>query len=209
MNQPTLVRGRKSNFRYQLVAVLVMLCSVLLSLSSANLHAQSTARITHTVTEQKKQFGPTLGRDLWFAMMPNFDVTAYYTLYLTSVVNTTVNVQIGTNAPTQYQVKAGQVTSIAPDKSYKVSTSGIVEPKAIHVWSNDADISAYLLEGRGFSSDGSYLIPTIGWGTEYVVASYEALFVGSVDEPSMFCVVANQDNTIIQVTPSADIRANA
>ncbi|MBS1904152.1 MAG: IgGFc-binding protein [Bacteroidetes bacterium] len=53
-----------------------------------------------------------------------------------------------------------------------------------------------------------YCIPTVGWGTSYVVAGYEAYLLDPsiADLPSEFIVVASQDNTNIQITPTWDIR---
>ncbi|HEY6172114.1 MAG TPA: hypothetical protein VIX80_07650 [Candidatus Kapabacteria bacterium] len=134
----------------------------------------------------------------------------YYQLYVTSPNKTTVNVAITGGTTYRFPINAYEVSSFFIPLGWEVTTSGVVEDKAIRVWSNDADITAYLLSRNPATSDGMYIIPTIGWGTEYVVAAYGSLFEGfgnfTYDYPSEFCLVANQDNTVIQITPTTDIR---
>src|SRR5439155_15583948 len=50
------------------------------------------------------------------------------------------------------------------------------------------------------------IIPTTGWGKEYVVAAYHSLYELTFDYPSEFAVVAQRDGTTINVVPTQDIR---
>lgn len=169
-------------------------------------------RIEHTVVKKAKDKTQSMGRDLWFTMIQNYENQGgkYYMLYVTSPNNTTVNVAITGGTTYRFPIKAYVVASFNIPLGWEVTTSGVVEDKAIRIWSNDADITAYLLSRNPATSDGMYIIPTIGWGTEYVVAAYNSLFEGfgnfTYDYPTEFSIVANQDNTVCTIIPTCDIR---
>ncbi len=181
----------------------------ILFLQAANVTAQP-ARIKHVIdtTVDKKSY---LGRDLWFTMAQNYEGLPgkYYELFVTSPNNTTVNITVTGGSTSKYPITAGQVLNFIVPLAWEVTTSGVVEPKGVRVWSNDADLTAYLLSRNPATSDGMFIIPTIGWGTEYVVAAYGSLYEGyttSFDYPSEFSIIANQNNTVINIVPSVDIR---
>ena len=173
-------------------------------------------RITHTI-EKEAQSAPNLGRDLWFCIPQNFDRlldnTRYFYIYISSPKNTTAYIQVGNNPILTRPITANQTTvlsSLSNDfpKSAEVQSSDLIEPnKAIHVWSKDAELSVYLLSRAPFTTDGMYVIPTIGWGTEYIVASYNSFIIEAkyANLPSEFCIIANQDNTFVTITPTYDI----
>src|SRR5688572_24867447 len=169
-------------------------------------------RIQHTVVQKAKDKTQSMGRDLWFTMIQNYENQGgkYYMLYVTSPNNTSVNVAITGGTTYRFPIKAYEVASFNIPLGWEVTTSGVIEDKAIRVWSNDADITAYLLSRNPATSDGMYIIPTIGWGTEYVVAAYNSLFEGfgtfTYDYPTEFSILANQDNTVCTIIPTCDIR---
>jgi hypothetical protein len=178
---------------------------------SASAGAQSP-RIVHEVIKSSK---PTqsMGRDLWFTMAENYQWSSngkYYDLYVTSPAATTVNITIGKATQSKFPIKANQVISFRVPLAWELKESGTVEQKAVHVWSETADLSAYLLSRNPYTSDGMFIIPSVGWGTEYVVAAYHSHWAGTAggdgDLPSEFCIVANADNTVVTVNPKADIR---
>lgn len=176
-----------------------------------SLSAFAQGRIVHSVDIKERQPGPSMGRDLWFTMAKNYDnqVGKYYQLYVTSPNATTINIQVTGSTATKRAIKPLEVFAFIIPLGWEVTTSGIVEDLAIRVWSNDADITAYMLSRNPYTSDGMYIVPTIGWGTEYVVAGYHSLYEGfgtTFDYPSEFSIVANQDNTICSIIPSGDIR---
>lgn len=174
----------------------------------------------HIVTTQKAQSGNQTsgnGRDFWFAIPQNYDgldnTTKAFTAYITSDQNTTAKVTVGGGAVVDVPIEAGKVTIFPIEKSAEVTSSSAVEnAKAIHIWSEDADLSTYFLSRNFYTSDGMYVIPTTGWGKEYVVASYRSLYLGVEpkgdlgDDPSEFIVVAHRDSTLVTITPTADIR---
>ncbi len=169
-------------------------------------------RIAHSVTHARHD-APMLGRDCWFMLLNNYGAGGagkYFALYVTSPKKTTVYVQRtgGTEDSLSIQPFTSAVFNIP--LAWEMQSSGIADNFGIHVWSNDADISCYVMSHNPYTSDGMYVIPSIGWGTEYVVAGYASLFEGFgsyvYDQPSEFGIVANQDNTHVSITPSADIR---
>ena len=203
------------------IALGFALCLLFIS-GGKSLFAQGNIRIFHTQEKESRGEVPYLGRDLWFAIPQNYDPTQnqnkYFQVYVTAYRNTTVNFQIGGNAVVKRPVTAGQVTifkSPTPKSpggdislTTEINTAGVVETKSVHVWSDDADISVYFLSRVPATSDGMYVIPSTGWGKEYVVGGYSSLLIPANrgDFPSEFAVVANQNNTTITVIPSADLR---
>lgn len=173
---------------------------------------QGNQRITHRVETEARSAAPFLGRDLWFCVPlnndPNDNSDKIFTVYVTSEKKTVVNIQIAGQAPVKKQINPGEVWDFLLPKSVEIKGSlDIEKEKAIHVWSDDADLSVYFMSRNPFTSDGMYVLPTIGWGKEYVIASYSALLVDpKFDLPSEFCIVANQNNTVVTVVPSQDVR---
>ena len=167
--------------------------------------------IVHTITNDR-HVSPQMGRDLWFQNIQNYTSTGdnYYNLYVTSPSSANIHIALAGGAEKVLPVKAGAVASFNIPLSYTMTKSSIVINQAIHVWSDSADICAYVMSHSDYTSDGIYVIPTIGWGKDYVVAAYNALFEGTgtyvFDEPSEIVIVADQDNTVCTITPSCDMR---
>ncbi len=169
------------------------------------------ARVTHTITRQTHA-PATLGRDLWFTMVKNYDDQAgkYYNLYVTSPQQTNIYVNCANQATKVLPVQPYSIASFNIPLGWEIKTSSILDHKAIHIWSNDGDVCAYLMSHNPYTSDGMYILPSIAWGDTNVVAAYGALYEGfgtyQYDFPSEFCVVSNQDNTVCTITPSTDLR---
>ncbi len=170
-------------------------------------------QVASSFTSQKHDLSFSLGREFWFAAQSNYwgqDLGGkYIRLYISSVKNTVAYVEYSGQRDT-LPISAGKTTSFRLPESWELESSGVVENKGIHVYSKDADLSVYNLSRNAYTSDGEYVIPTIGWGTDYVVAAYGSLYEGSgtyvYDLPSTMAIVAAQDNTSIVVTPSCDCR---
>jgi hypothetical protein len=155
---------------------------------------------------------PSMGRDYWFSLLTNYGSNLggkYFALYVSSLDSTTVHVECG-GIKRAISVQPLKSTVFNIPLAWEMTTSGVVEDKAIHVWSDDADIACAVMSHNAYTSDGMSIIPPIGWGDDYVVAGYAALFEGTgnyvYDLPSEFLIVANQDNTSVTITPSADLR---
>lgn len=191
---------------YSTVLCLIILCvGTLCGTASAQ-----NQRIRHVITKQHLS-APSMGRDFWWAMPSNYwgvdNGGKYIRIYITSPQNTTAYVSVGpTGSARPIPVGAFKIGSYLVPESWEMESSGIVEQKAIHVWSNDADLTVYVMSHNAYTSDGSYIIPTIGWGTDYVVAGYGSLYELQWDDPSEFTITANTDNTVVDITPSCDFR---
>jgi len=169
------------------------------------------ARIHHQIVTVRDA-PPTMGREFWFAIPTNFfgvdEGGKYLRIYITSTKNTTAYVGNGTATIATIPVTAYQVATFIAPESWEIETSGDIENNAVHVWSKDADLTVYFMSHNLATSDGTYIIPTIGWGTDYVVAGYEGLYEGTADYPSEFTVAANTNNTTVNITPSCDLRSD-
>jgi hypothetical protein len=170
--------------------------------------AAQTPRIVHEIIKSNKP-RQSQGRDLWFSMAKNYETQGgkFYELYVASPAKTTVNVAIGKATSQKFAINAEQVLVFRVPLAWEMIGSNQIEEKAIHVWSEDADLTGYLLSRNPATTDGMYIIPSIGWGTEYVLASFASYaYYAQYDYPSEFVLVANQDNTVVTVIPNADIR---
>jgi hypothetical protein len=180
--------------------------------------AQGNIRINHVVTPSKIQSDRYLGRDMWFCIPENEFVNQdgrFYDIYVNSPKNGSVHFQIQGSAEITKPLTANKVTIFSTPTDFTFSSgeigqrSGVVlHDRAIHVWSDNADIAVYCLIRKAFSTDGMYILPTTGWGKTYNVGAYISLPVSSMaeDDPSEFAIVSNQDNTQVNIIPNYDIR---
>ena len=127
-------------------------------------------------------------------------------LYFTSTTNATVKVEIpGLNYMATYSVQKDQVTVTAPIPKLSPSDARIIDTgilkKAIHITS-DENIVAYAHIYDQNVSGATLLFPVTTLGYEY----YSVNFTQRSNEPlssSFFFVVATEDNTIVEIIPSA------
>ncbi len=173
------------------------------------------AQLSSTITSEVRGSALTTGRDCWLAFPSNQwgvnEGGKYMHIYITSTQNTTAWVEAGGTLDS-VPVTAYETSTYSVPLTLEMESSGIVENKGIHVYSNDADITVYFMSAEPYCSEGSSVIPTIGWDTDYVVAAYESLFEGnggSEDCPSECVIVANEDGTKVTITPSCDCRKDA
>ncbi len=169
-----------------------------------------------TVSKTSHKAGTTAGtppsRDFWFAIPQNYDPKdvngEVFSFYITSPVNTTVNIQVQGQAVVKKPVSANQVLTHVVPRNLEINRSSAIESdKAIHIWSDNADLNVYFMSRNDFTSDGTVVLPSYSHGKEYVVAAATALYVSAaVDLPSEFIVIATIDNTVVTITPSQDIR---
>ncbi|HEY3876705.1 MAG TPA: IgGFc-binding protein [Candidatus Kapabacteria bacterium] len=168
------------------------------------------AQFSAAVTSQPHDLNFSAGRDFWLAEMSNQwgdpSQQPSQTISITSPRNTVAHIQYAGQTYTD-SIKENLSVTISIPLSMQLESSGIVENKSIHIWSEDAPLIIYNMNRLRYSSDGEYVIPTIGWDTEYVVAGYGAPYPDSPDDyPSECAIVADQDSTIIQITPSCNCR---
>ncbi len=124
-------------------------------------------------------------------------------LYVTSDVNTTARVTVGQGAVASYPVTANSVTviPISPSQAY-VGSSEEIEKKAIHVTS-DAPVVVYAHIYHLNKSGATLVLPTNTLGRSYYAVSYNQSVQEGAVAASQLMVVALEDNTTIEITPTA------
>ncbi len=132
-------------------------------------------------------------------------------LYFTSNKDATVKVEIPSINYTQsYTVTKGQVTVSNPipksgNQDTRIADTGTYN-HGIHITSTE-DIVAYAHIYNQSVSGASLLFPTNTLGQEYYALSYSQ-FSNDLFSNSFFFVIATEDNTLVEITPSAPNRNN-
>lgn len=153
------------------------------------------------------------GKDFWLGYGYHVSMTGSSTggsqdmvLYFTSDKNATVTVEMPLIGYSQtYTVLANQVTTSSPlpksgAQDARINTYGIFD-RGIHITS-DVPIVAYAHIYNQSISGASLLFPTNTLGKEYYSVNYTQSSNASAAN-SFFFVVATEDNTSIEITPSA------
>ena len=148
------------------------------------------------------------GTDFWLGFMDHIegdDANMY--LYITSDTNANVTVSIpGQNWSANYTVTKNSMTlvSVPTDKS-RVSCSDCKQAKGIHVTAS-LPVVVYSHIYETYKSDATLVLPTLTTGKEYYCMGYTQVQQRrDPNESSQFMVVASQDSTKINITPSCDI----
>src|ERR1700722_20009429 len=150
------------------------LIAALVIMTAASATFSQSSRIVTTVTTQEQDPAFSLGRDFWFAPAQNFTDQSgkFIQIYITSTSNTTAYVE-SQGIVKSVHVSADAMATFNVPLSWEMKSSCITENKGIHVYDPTDDIEVYLMSHNQNSAEGMYCIPTIGWGTDYVVAAYE------------------------------------
>lgn len=145
------------------------------------------------------------GTDFWIGYMGHIDgAGSNMKLYVTSDVNTTGTVSIpGQNWSQNYSVISGAVTvlNIPPDTAY-VGCGDCIESRAVRLTSVEP-IVAYSHIHANARSDATLVLPTTTLGREYYCMSNEQRVTG-FNRQSQFMVVATEDSTTIEITPTVN-----
>jgi gliding motility-associated-like protein len=158
-----------------------------------------------------------MGTDFWVGygfqalMGPGNSNGQEMVLYLSSKQDAVVTVDIpGTGYTATYNVLANVALATAPIPKNgafdaRLNATGILN-KAIHVYSNGIPIAVWAHIYASNSSGATMVLPTNSWGSDYT-----ALTTGGITNDeyphSFFFVMASEDNTIVDITPSDDITA--
>ncbi len=169
-------------------------------------------QLTTTITSRTHDQSYSTGRDFWLAAPSNNWGAApgIIQIYISSSQRTTAYVELG-NSRNSILITPYAISSFTIPATWEMESSGVVESKAIHVYSNDADLSVCFFSQQSIGTgEGTNILPTIGWGKDYVVAAFASLFeVGTdtpYDYPSECVVVAGEDNTSVTITPVCNCR---
>lgn len=120
-------------------------------------------------------------------------------LFLTGSATTTATVSGPGVATSTVAINPGAITSVSLPLSVRVSSSNAVTDQGILVKSPD-EIALYGLNQRSATTDAFLGLPTDILGTEYRVASFNA--IGG--RPSQALIVGTQNGTSVTITTSAN-----
>lgn len=157
------------------------------------------------VSNKGKDFWLGYGYHVNMAGNPTGGGTQDMVLYFTSDKNANVKVEIpGVNYSQTYTVTANQVTTTSPipktgATDARIYTTGTFN-RGIHVTS-DVPIVAYAHIYNASVSGASLLFPTNTLGKDYYSINYTQSS-NQAQANSFFFVVATEDNTTVEITPS-------
>jgi gliding motility-associated-like protein len=150
------------------------------------------------------------GKEFWLSYsyhvgMVNQGALPTMTLYLTADVVTNYTVEIYGGAVIKTgNIAAGQVVSVDIPNNYFIDDEGLFTNKAVRV-TGDNPLVVYSYITRSAASGATLCLPTNVLGKEY----YSANFTQASNETnsnSYFTIVAVEDNTSVEITPSADTK---
>ena len=147
------------------------------------------------------------GKEFWIAYSYHVGMqnppAPTMTLYITSDVNTNYTVEIFGAATLQSgSIAAGQVVSVIVPPAYMLTAGGLYTGKTIRV-TTDKNSVVYAYITRSAVSGATVCLPTPVLGKEY----YSLNFTQVSNEPnsnSYFTIVAVEDNTTVEITPTAN-----
>jgi gliding motility-associated-like protein len=155
------------------------------------------------------------GTEFWTAYMDHnngastdgkgYDGGSLMSLYITSAVNTsgTVTIADASFNPIPFQVTANQVTIVTIPPSAFLGSAGIAN-KGIHIVTLKP-VAIYAHIYAKSVSGATLLLPVTTLGKDYFSINYIQQSNAPPGDPaySAFIVVATQDNTTVQITPTA------
>lgn len=109
----------------------------------------------------------------------------------------------------RFNVNANSITTVdipIQQGYHDRANYGVISNKAIHVEATDT-ISAYCTNIAYVSFDASFVLPTESLGDDYIIQSFNqsSLYLENlvnISQTSAFAIVATEDNTDIDITPS-------
>ncbi|MFY9151625.1 MAG: PKD domain-containing protein [Prolixibacteraceae bacterium] len=148
----------------------------------------------------------TEGTDFWFGMMQNRSklTNHYLEVTVTSRTGSEFTLTYGPNEILigEYTVDANSSIPVSIDFNILESLgSETIEEKGIHLVSTNP-VNVYALNYRTQSADVALIYPTESLGNEYFAMCYTPHINGTNETNSEFLVVATEDNTQVQITPS-------
>jgi gliding motility-associated-like protein len=157
------------------------------------------------------------GKDFWVGYgyhvsMANSNSAQNMVLYFTSDVNATVTVEIPLlNYSQTYAVTANQITSTSPLPKSGATDARLINEglsnAGIHITS-DNPVVAYAHIYNSSVSAASLLFPTNTLGKDYYTLGFTQ--VSNENNSNAFCfVIATEDNTTVEITPSAQTLTHA
>lgn len=153
----------------------------------------------------------TEGTDFWFGFMDNWlqdpDNPIILELYISADDTTSGVVEIPRKldfVPIEFQVNPGITTRIElPANIAETNSINLVDLTGIHLYTT-RDVTVYAMNKRQYSADVAVILPTLSLGNEYIVMSHweEGNQNNGDNSDSEFLIVATNDNTTVQITPT-------
>src|SRR5829696_7750858 len=150
------------------------------------------------------------GKEFWLAYsyhvgMVNGGGQPMMTLYITSDVNTSFNVEIfGITTLQSGNITAGQVVTVNVPNNYFIDNEGSFNGKAIRVTA-DKPVVVYSFITRSAASAATLCLPTTVLGKEYYSLNYTQIS-NELNSHSFITVVGVEDNTTVEITPTANTK---
>ena len=139
----------------------------------------------------------TEGVDFWFGYMSNL-VAPSHEVYISSRKNASGTIEVPGLAFSQaFTVAANTTTQIILPAGVETPNEGLAN-LAVHVAACDS-ITVYSVSGGSASADATVVFPTSSLGSEYYILNVNGNPADFGDE---FLVVATQDSTIVEITPT-------
>ena len=150
----------------------------------------------------------TEGTDFWFAFMQNRQTGQEHFMEITvsSRNGAKFTITYGTGETFIDSVTVGANSSQTVRIDYAIlepSGSEIIENKGIHLTATDS-VNVYALNYRTQSSDVAVIYPTESLGKEYFAMCYTPNPTNTVESNSEFLIVATENQTTINISPSVD-----
>lgn len=190
--------------------------SALVSMFASIALGQSATEFTHTI-ESKSATSSMSANNFWIAIPKIYntgDSGKYAEIYIASQKATTVHIRGSRFAPIDKKLMPMEqfifrVETQDSAKSMETIGSGVVQNKGIHIWSEDADISVYAYIRNAESAGGTMILPVSSWGMEHVLVGYASGYAPAESKhPGEICLVADEDSTVVEITPKVAIGAN-
>ncbi|HIO71650.1 MAG TPA: hypothetical protein EYN38_00930, partial [Flavobacteriales bacterium] len=156
---------------------------------------------------------PTKGKEFWLGFMfqqsfSNAIGTRRIDIFITSYQNTSGVISIPQQGWSQsFTVTANVTTTIAiPISIAENVSSETIENRGVHILTQDT-VSVFAINFQYWTADASKILPKHSLGTEYRVSSYwgygHHAFINTSLMKSEFLIVATEDGTKVEITPSA------
>jgi hypothetical protein len=153
----------------------------------------------------------TVGKDFWFGFMENNRVSGEASdngvVIITASEPASGIIQYN-NKTVNFNIAQGeQFMHKITDFDVLHRTSETVEKKGVYI-NSSGNISVYAFNERFRSADGTVILPLPTLGKDYLVTShYEVMsvnvpFNANINDESTLLVVAVEDNTLVEITPS-------
>ncbi|MBK7966188.1 MAG: IgGFc-binding protein [Bacteroidetes bacterium] len=190
---PLLMQGANNSYGQWFRAILnsLIFISIISCLDSTSAHSQGVI--------------PTKGVDFWIGVPFHEPFsTKRCDVFITSDVNTSGIISIPAQGWSQNFVVTANVTTTLtlPLAQAENVGSEIIQNRGVQILSNDT-VNVFAVVIQQYSADASVVYPKSTLGTDYRITSYRGLQNSNYPNlKSQFQIVATEDGTQIQITPS-------